>query len=213
MAPQLLVVGAIIALVVYGAYWAKKKERERTEAIGVAAKAMGFTFVETDALPHGGELPLFNRGYGRVARNLMTGATAGHPVEVMDYQFTIGSGKNRQTYRQTVVLFNDGTSLPDFELGPENFFHKIGQAFGYQDIDFESNEDFSKHYLLRGKEEARIRSVFGPALLSLLAGEPGWSAQAHGGRLVVYRTGRMCEPAQLPAFLADCLRIAGNFTG
>jgi len=40
--------------------------------------------------------------------------------------------------------------LPFFELKPENTFHKIGQVFGYQDIDFEAFPNFSKGYLLRG---------------------------------------------------------------
>ncbi|MEE2905298.1 MAG: hypothetical protein VX801_02765, partial [Gemmatimonadota bacterium] len=50
-------------------------------------------------------------------------------------------------------------NLPKFQLGPEGW----GIKLGYQDIDFESHltaVEFSKKYLLRGKDEQKIRALF-----------------------------------------------------
>jgi hypothetical protein len=55
-------------------------------------------------------------------------------------------------------------SLPEFELRSENMFHKIGKAFGCQDINFESHPEFSKRYLLRGADEEAVRTFFTPEM-------------------------------------------------
>ena len=91
----------------------------------------------------------------------MRGELGGRPATLAEYSYVISSGKSNHTVRQTVVAFTEGnTGLPDFDLSPENIFHKIGGAFGYQDIDFERFEEFSKRYLLRGKDEEAIRKTF-----------------------------------------------------
>jgi hypothetical protein len=142
----------------------------------------------------------------------MRGSLAGRPAMLMDYQFTTGSGENQTTHRQTVALFPDaGRGLPDFELAPENIFHKIGAVFGYQDIDFESSEEFSKRYLLRGREEDRVRAAFSADALAFFAQAPGWTVQLREGRVAVYRAGRRCRPEEAPSFLAEALRIASLF--
>jgi hypothetical protein len=207
-----LLFAGIVAAVGAAIYFAWKKEQQRTEQMRAAAQAMGFSFAERDdavlALP----FPIFGQGGGRRAKNVMGGATGGRPVTIVDHQYTVRTGKNSQTFRQTVAVFERYGELPDFDLSPENVFHKIGQAFGYQDIDFDSSEAFSKSYLLRGPDEAAIRSVFGQDLLLFLAGEKGWTVQSRGGSLAIFRHSRRCDAAQAPAFLADCLRIASKLS-
>lgn len=206
----ILVLGGFTALIVWIAVVGRRQERQRRVGMQAAATAMGFRYEEQSELWRELELPLFRQGHSQKASSVMTGETAGHPVTVMDYQYTIGHGKNRHTNVQTVTLFHTlGRGLPAFDLAPEHIFHKIGQVFGYQDIDFDSSEEFSKQYLLRGEDESAIRAAFGPTVLAFLTGEPGWSVQVRGEKLAAYRRGR-CEPAQIPAFLADCLRIASN---
>ena len=79
--------------------------------------------------------------------------------------------------------------------------------FGYQDIDFEQAEDFSKQYLLRGEDEARIRGTFNGTVLAFLAGKPGWSVQTRGGAAALFLARTRCDPTQVPSFLADALQI------
>lgn len=209
MSPVLIVMGAA-ALVGGIIFLAIQAEKKRVEAMRQAALAMGFQFAERDDSVIDRPFPAFDRGHSRKATSVMRGQTGGRPVVLFDHAYTVSTGKNSTTYRQTVALFDDVPGLPEFSLGPEHFFHKIATALGYQDIDFDEHPEFSKHYLLRGKDEAAVREVFNPDLLAFLAGERGWTVQSAGGALAILRSARRCKPQDSPAFLADCLRIASK---
>jgi hypothetical protein len=197
-------------------YVAYISDKKRNAALQTVAMTMGFSYVERctdgDLAALGGDIPLFNHGHGKKARRLMTGKLADRPCRILDYQYTTGSGKSAHVHMQTVVMLEQaGERLPDFTLSPENVLHRLAGIFGYQDIDFESYPDFSKHYLLRGKDEAAIRKAFGPDVLALMGGTTGWTVESCNGHLVVYREGRFAEPAQIPSYAAEGLRIAGAF--
>lgn len=204
---------ALAAVTLLGAVWyvAVQAEKKRAEAMLVACQAMGFAFEregDVQALRAFGDLPVFNRGHSRAARNVMSGRTADHQVKLLDYRYTEGGGKNSHTHHQTVALFPEGaTGLPDFSLSPENVFHKLGQAFGYQDIDFETSPDFSARYLLRGEDEAAIRKAFTADTLAFFSQEQGWHVEVRNRHAGVYRANKRCKPEEAPAFLADALRV------
>lgn len=208
LAPLLVVGGiALTGGLIYAAWRAEKR---RVEALRVAAQMMGFTFEEQADITGVGDFPLFNHGRSSRLRNASRGELGGRAALIAEFSYVVSSGKSSHTVRQSVVVFmNQDTSLPDFELSPENVLHRLGQVFGYQDIDFESHETFSKKYLLRGADEEAIRRVFSSEALGFFESQPGWSAQSRGGRLMVFRAAKTADPAQLPVFAADTLRIAG----
>src|SRR5450756_1784350 len=139
-----------MALLVVVIVVSRRKERERTEAMERVCIEMGFVFepqADIDLLTSLGDLPLYKRGHSRRAKNMMTGRVGDDAVKVVNFQYTTGGGQHQHTSKQTVAVFPLVTrSLPDLQLAPENVFHKLGQVFGYQDIDFESNPDFSSRY-------------------------------------------------------------------
>jgi hypothetical protein len=200
---------ALVGGILYATIRARKA---RTEAMRLVASTMGFAFEEKTAPEALGAFPLLEHGRGREGRNVLTGTLASRPVTICDYRYVVQSGKSSHEVRQTVVVFTDAQpGLPDFELRPENVFHKLGAVFGYQDIDFDSSEEFSKQYLLRGTDEEAIRRVFNSGVLMLLSAQPGWSVQASAGRLMVFHAAKVAEAATIPSFAADALRIAGVF--
>ena len=79
--------------------------------------------------------------------------------------------------------------------------------FGYQDIDFEASEEFSRHYLMRGPDERAIRAAFGAEAIGFFAQNPGWSVESFGGSLAVYRTARRCKPEEIQPFLAEAASV------
>ena len=184
-----------------------KLERDRTEALQALAATMGLTFqprIDDDLARSFGDLPLFGRGHSRKGTNLLSGQRDGTELRLFDYRYTTGGGKNSHTYQQTVALFpGAGRGLPDLLLAPENIFHKIGQVFGYQDIDFESAPDFSSHYLLRGSDEMAIRSAFNIGALQFFGTHQGWHVEVMGGTVGIYKSGIRPKPADLPTFLAE----------
>jgi hypothetical protein len=192
-------------------------EKQRTEALAAAAQAMGFAFEpvgDLDVMKGFGDLPLYNRGHSKRVSNVMSGKAGERELKLFDYRYTTGGGKNSHTFSQTVALFPQGAAgLPDFVLAPENILHKIGQMFGYQDIDFDSSPDFSSHYLLRGPDEMAIRSAFGAAALAYFGQERGWHVELAGGNIGIYRSGKRCKPEELAAFrdeVSAVLRALGR---
>ena len=211
MSGEVLIVLAMVAL--FGGIWyfAVQMERKRSEAMLATCQAMGFAFEEkgdVDSLRALGDLPVFNHGHSKRARNVMSGRTADQEVKLLDYQYTTGSGKNSHTHSQTVALFpGAGQGLPDLSLSPENFLHKIGEVFGYQDIDFDSSPEFSAVYLLRGPDEQAIRTAFTPDIQGFFAQQPGWHVEVRGGSVGIYRSSKRCKPEEAPALLAEALGV------
>jgi hypothetical protein len=208
-----LIIGAVLVTIGIGAYLAYIGEKKRTAALFDVATRLGFTFeptVSNETAATLGSFHLFNVGHGRKGKNLMRGKAAGAAAIVLDYQYTVGGGKNSHTYRQTVVIYPpspDAPPVPDFTLGPEHWWNRIGDVFGHRDIDFEASEEFSKHYLLKGPDEAAIRALFGAEALGYFAQHQGWSVEAAGGSMAVYYSGRRAKPEEMQPFVAETAAV------
>jgi hypothetical protein len=214
MEPLLIAVAiaAVVAILGIAAAFGYRAEKRRTEQLGQLADAMGFDF---EAVADGSlvaamdGLPLFGKGHSKKARNVLYKRVRGSDVVFLDYQYTIGSGKNRRTVKQTAAVFSQHarSDLPSFEMRPEGFFHKIGTYFGYQDIDFETHEKFSRDYLLRGPDEAAIRAAFTPHVLDFFESEHvRWCVEAGSNRIAIYRDRRL-SPSETQQFLSDATRV------
>ena len=208
----LLSVAVIVGGIFLGMYlWEKK----RTEKMSLAAAEMGMPFYAKgdDALI--GELAnfqLFKQGRSKKTKNMLHGESSNVEVGVFDYQYTVGSGKNSRRYKQTVAYFQSAAlDCPDFALRPENFFHKIGNLFGYQDIDFESHPKFSSSYILRGTSDYHIRKDFTDAILSFFEDQPGLCVEGQGRRLIFYRSSKRIKPEAVRSFLNEGFQVYGLF--
>ena len=210
----LFVVG-IVALIA-GAIWlASYLEKKRTEKMRAAADSLGLTFEAEQAhemiqaLAH---FPLFQAGHSKRVRNVIAGSEGGVDFKLFDYRYTTGHGKNSHTWIQTVLLMRSSRlTLPPFTLRPENIFHKIGSAFGYQDIDFDSHPTFSKKYLLRGEIEPEIRNVFAPHVLDYFEQNHNLTVEGVQGELLFYKGMRRLKPEELRPLIDDGIRVHGLF--
>ncbi len=205
-----IVVG-VLSLIGVIIFIAIKQDKKRTEDLAAAAGRMNFTFSK-EATPHLlrslEHLHLFSQGHSKKIRNVFTGKAGDLDVSVFDYRYTTGGGKNSNTSRQTVILFeSDQLTFPKFALRPENVFHKIGQVFGYGDIDFATHEEFSKRYLLRGEDENAVRSTFNGEALSFYETDRTLSTEAHGRQLIHYRMRKRLKPEEIQTFIAEGVRV------
>ena len=180
-------------------------ERRRTKALAAAAKRLGLNFSAQGHLSQEGfaSFPIFQEGRGRCCSNILRGqpeGTAG--VLLFDYEYETGSGRSRQTHRQTVAALRYAKGgLPKFSLRPESLLLKIATVFGYQDIDFPERPGFSRQYLLRGSEEKSIRELFGLNLLEYFEQHPGWFLEGGGDWLVVCQHGKRMPPQAFGDFI------------
>ena len=101
--------------------------------------------------------------------------------------------------------------LPSFTLRPENLFHKIGQVFGYQDIDFDSHPEFSKRYLLKAENESDVRHAFGTDVLSFYESDQKLSTEAAGRQLIHYRAAKRVPPNEIAEFIKRGVRVLTLF--
>ena len=209
--PWLIFVGiflVIIAIIAISAVC----ESQRRKKIQQAATDLGFGFEKTCPPPAEmgcGHLNLFDKGRHRHCKNALTGKLEDVHVSLFDYRYTTGHGKHKRTHHQTVATFQLPTPrFPAFELVRENFLHKIGQAFGYQDIDFDDFPEFSKRYLLRGRDETAIRAFFTPDTLHFFEQfNEKWTVEADGQWLIVYQPSKRVKPASLSTFLEETWKL------
>jgi hypothetical protein len=209
---------ALLVLVIVGAVYAKAQAQKRTRALEILASQIGFIFHGDDwsdpsQAPQLGTA-LFNRGSGRRFDNIMTGEYGGLKVSIFDYRYTVSSGKSAYTYTQTVAVFAPQRLLPLFELRPEGFFDRVGDVFMHKDIDFDSNPEFSRRYLLRGPEPENIRALFSPALLAFFEGfdpEQKWHVEGNGDSLLFYRSNAVVDAEQILSFRDQTAALAQSF--
>jgi hypothetical protein len=209
------IIGLIAFAVVGGlgvAYCIRAAAKRREELKAIARdNCVLYQEMADHVLPTLANLPLFSRGHSRKAADLVSDS-AGEEFWVFEYRYVTGSGKNSRRHRMTVAAFPRlGAELPPFELSREHIFHKIGQAFGFQDIDFPECPSFSKRYLLRGQREMAIRRLFDGHLLDFLAKIKELNVEANGGVMVIYRAGVRVRPAELLGFLDEAATVRDAF--
>ncbi|MEM9486327.1 MAG: hypothetical protein AAGA83_21835 [Cyanobacteria bacterium P01_F01_bin.116] len=191
-------------------------DRKRTEAIKQLADTLGFDYCEN---PQAylrttiWQFDLFNKGRNRRLKHLIQGTQEKATVSIGEYRYTTGSGKNKSTRSQTVVFIeSDELHLPSFFLVPENLFHKVGNLFGYKDIDFDSHPDFSSRYLLKGSDEDSIRNLFHDGLLTFYQRQQAVSTEGIGRLLIYYKQGRCLQPNHWSSFLNNAVEAYEQFS-
>lgn len=207
----LLMIAAVIAIILFSFY----REHKRTEAVKTLATNWGFDYVGAGnqrILSSAGDFDLFHKGRSRRVQNLIRGHQAGAQVEVFDYRFRTGSGKNSHTYVQTVVLItSEKLSLSYFMLLPENFLHAIGNFFGYRDIDFQDYPDFSKRYLLRGEDENQIRQLFNYRVIPWYEARTNVSTEGSGHCLMYYYAKKRYAPEKWQWLVSEAVEAYQHF--
>jgi hypothetical protein len=210
-----LVVLAIVAVIATIAVISAMFEKRRTEGLKLVAEQLGLAFypqgdsIQTRALS---SLQFFSQGRHHKTANMIHGVAEGTEVTILDFQYVTGHGKQKQTWKQTVVCFSSTElELPGFALRPETLFDKLGGAFGSQDIDFADYPRFSKLFLLRGYPEEQVRELFTPAIIAYFEARPGVSVEGNGQRLIFYRARRRPKPEEVHGLLREGFEAFGLF--
>lgn len=190
--------------------WTIRYRKKRTEEFAQMAQQMGFTFLgETwrgPVLSPVHKTCIIQQTRGGF-RNAMTGKMGGLDVAVSDYTYQEG----KSTTTLTLAAFTHDRQLPPFELRTESIFDKIGDAFVHNDLDFDSNPEFSKRYFLRSPDEEGARNLFTPGLLAYFEQIPSdkqWHVESSAKTLIVYRYRQFMNAAEVPHFLNEASAIA-----
>jgi hypothetical protein len=177
-------------LAAYAIHAEGKRKQLIKEGAGALKLAHSPTLTGADKLLFDG-FALAQIGRGRTATSATTADSGELRLIVFDYQYTVGSGKNSSTRSYAVVLaIGSQFQLPRFSLEPETFIHRVADFFGFKDIDFEEDANFSDRFLLKGDQEEAIRSFFTPARRAKLVALGPLQIEAAGQCMIVYRPGK-----------------------
>ncbi|TNE46056.1 MAG: hypothetical protein EP343_25150 [Deltaproteobacteria bacterium] len=199
----LLALGSVAILIVAAIFVGNHFHQKRREAFEQEAMTHGFQYIEDDSPNFLPEFYLTNMGRNRRVHHHIEGEFDRLNFLFCDYKFTTGSGKHQRTSIQSVLVYSMDFDIPNFSLDPENMFHKIGSAFGYQDIDFTTHPKFSKAYLLRGPNELAIREFFCFEVLDYFERNQGLYVEAKDGHLLFYKRSSRIDPSNLTSFLME----------
>jgi hypothetical protein len=143
------------ALIVAIAIFSYRANQKRQEAMKALAARLGLHYSPGKDRTLASRYEFIDRirgGRDRYAFNILSGAYQGHEVNVFDYHYVTGSGKNTRHHYPSFLILRLPISTPELTIGPEGLFSKVAQAIGFDDIDFESHE-FSRKFCVRSRDK------------------------------------------------------------
>ena len=198
----LIVLGVLLVGVM--AYFGHLQEKKRREDLTALADKHGFRFDPSHDSSHDDEyaqFEIFRRGHSRVAKNTLTGT-----VELFErscrlvmgdfrYKITSGSGKNRRTttYNFSYLIVHPPWHTPPLLIRPEGVWDKLKGAFGFDDIDFESDE-FSRKFYVQSSDRKFAYDVLHPRMMEFLLQTSPPMIDVEGGALCLSGGRRRWEP-------------------
>jgi hypothetical protein len=193
-----LLVFLLIVIIVAIAIVAWQAEIKRRDALAAVAANLGLSFCPD----HNRELARryenlrgLNEGQNRYVFDLLAGIYTGHRLTVFDFHYETSSTdskghRNTSHHYLHVVLIHLERTLPDLFVAPEGVFSKIAQAFGYDDIDFESHE-FSRRFCVRSADKKYAYNFCNALMIDLLLDNPQLRIETRGSVLAAVFDGKM----------------------
>ncbi len=184
--PVVMIVLAVVVGVglFYFNYLRAKKRREMFA--GFAAQ-QGWQYQPgNNSMAHQWSGTPFQTGDNRRAHNVLSGAFNGHQMVAFDYSYQTHStdSKGRRTtttHKFGVVVLQMPGALPHLEVTHEGIFGgAVANAFGFRDIQFESDQ-FNRAFRVKADDERFGHAVVTPRMMELLLarGEIGWRIEGN----------------------------------
>ncbi len=216
----LFIIIVILAFIILY-FQAKKNKRAHGLRMNKIADILEFNFIPNKDPNYIHEIDfftIFTAGDDRKISNFMEGTLKDMKVRIFEYGFFVDtetikvrSSKAVQSQNTVFIFTLPDHEIPFFTLYPEDIYHKIGQLFGYQDIDFEDHPQFSKSYLLRGDNEEAIRKLFIPRVLSYFEKNPSLHVEGQRNHILFYCMDGPIPPEDLTQTLYDFELLIQNF--
>lgn len=202
----LLIGVAVFVAVAIGRQWYEKK---RTEQLAKVAEELGLSFSAKNAPlpPPATSFELFSRGRKTKSSNAIYGEANGVELVVFDYQFTVGSGKNARTYRQTAIFISSpDLALPRFLVRPRKSFFGLSlfgskNVFAHKDIRFIDPSEYSKQFMVSGDDEEAVQALFPAGLEPITQGSPTLTIEGCQDQLLVYRSKQRVRPEEVKSLM------------
>jgi len=190
---------------------------KRREMLRKIAAENGLRFYKEDpfGLPsrYGGT-QLCSRGHSRKAGNVIAGEVPEGDLVYFDYQYTTGSGKNRQTHRFGACALHTGLRFSKMIVRREGIFDKVKSFFGFDDVDLDHSE-FNRRYYVDCDDKRFAYDVLSQRMIHWIMERPELTFELGWDYVIFYCSGTakrekievLIERARrFPALLPDYLK-------
>ncbi len=198
-----LIIVGVVAIIVVVLVLGYLSVRKRREAMATLAARLVLRFdpnKNRDLARRYRFLDKLRAGSNRYAFNILSGNYQGHDVTLFDYHYethSTDSKGRRHTHHHYFSFFilHLSASFPELVIGREGFFSKIAQAFGYDDIDFESHE-FSRKFCVRSADKKFAYDVCNARMIEYLLSNNDLTIEIEGDSLAISFSRRLA-PEQI----------------
>lgn len=205
--PQIFIIIGIVAFICAMVYFSHLQAKQRREAFERLAVELGFRFYsqkDYNFAARFGFLEHMDDGHKRYAFNRMSGDVDGQQVNIFDYHFETYSrdSKGRRTTHHhyfSIFTLSLPAAFPELNIEREGFFSKIGQALGFDDIDFESLE-FSKRYKVKSRDKKFAYDFCNAQMIDFLLRQRDLIIEVDGNTLALSFRGKLSIEAIRPNY-------------
>ena len=110
--------------------------------------------------------------------------------EISDVTFNEGDAFSAETFNTTMMVLKINRIIPVFTMEKEGLFEKIFDRVialtGFKDIDFDMYPDFSKRFLVTGKDEPKIRAFFNDELIQFFENHQIYHIESNGDAIIIF---------------------------
>jgi hypothetical protein len=165
---------AVVVVVFIGVIFNAIAQRKRREGLFELAQRLNLDFHggQDDGIPgRFGFLKQLAQGDDRYAVNVLSGNYQHNEILAFDYHYatyhTDKNGTHKDDHWFSFFILTLPAVFPDLTIRRENFLTRVAEAFGYQDIKFESAE-FSKTFCVRSPDKKFAYDVCNPKMMEYL---------------------------------------------
>lgn len=208
-----LIIVAVVALVAVGAYLSHLAAKKRREGMAALARELGWTFTASRDSLHDDQyahFEIFRRGHSRAAFNTMEGELEidgrSYPARAGDFRYRVTSSTGKSTTTTTyrfsyLIVHLPFRNVPDLLIRPEGLFDKLAGVFGFDDIDFES-EEFSRRFHVKSPDKRFAYDVIHARVMEFLLRRPGPAIDIEQQRCCLSDGSRRWSPEEFVARIA-----------
>lgn len=195
--------------------------KKRIKAIREIAESRGFSFSETETNQQEAYIENKGKTHELIPKNFNIFQTGGWDIQniistvknsikwnIFEFEKTKGYGENKKTIVFLCAHAYTNAVFPDFVLTKENLFNKIAAFFKYEDINFDTNPEFSKKYYLKSEKETEIRKLFNTEVLSYFEQKKEiYSIEVKGSDILIYNISGGKKPEDYIKLFDEAERI------
>ena len=211
----ILVMAVILGFISLAAYHKNQQEKKRQLAIQATADQLGLAYQQTRPVEFDGRIvkyKVLQQGSNRQSSNFIVAQTDQASLVLFDHRYTVGSGKNKSTHRQTVAwMTGQQLQAPHFILSPESWVDRLVDKISKKDIDFVEDPEFSKLHVLHGDDAEAIRKFFTSKRRAALNQLSRPTVECFPGEFILYRPGLQVSADKLKELMNEAFQLYQAF--